>query len=40
MSGISVGDPVELTFDVRWGGDHPMSIREIRALPADTALQL
>lgn len=38
--GISVGDPVELTFEVRWSGDHRLTIASIRALPADTALEL
>jgi hypothetical protein len=38
--GIAVGDPVELTFEVRWRGDQRLTASAIRELPADTVLEL
>ncbi|MBO6936745.1 MAG: copper-binding protein [Deltaproteobacteria bacterium] len=40
VEGIEVGDPVELTFDVRWSGDHTLTISAIDELPAGTELEL
>ena len=40
LDGIAVGDPVELTFDVRWSGDHTLTITALDELPEGTELEL
>lgn len=40
IDGIETGDPVELTFDVRWNGDHTLTLTAIEELPADTVLEI
>ncbi len=40
LQGLAVGDPVEFTFQVRWGGSPLYQVTEIRELPAGTTLQL
>jgi len=40
LTGLAPGDPVEMTFEVRWD-DHPaLVIQRIQELPPDTQLQL
>ncbi len=38
ISGLEVGDRIEMQFDVRWDGDHPLEITVIEALPPGTRL--
>lgn len=40
IEGIETGDLVELTFDVRWNGDHTLTLTAIEELPEDTVLEL
>lgn len=40
VEGIENGDPVEVTFDVRWNGDHTLTLTALRELPAGTELEL
>ncbi len=41
LSGFAVGDPVELTFEVRWNQPPPpYRVTSIRKLPSDTELRL
>jgi len=40
LDGIEVGDPVQLTFEVRWSGDHTLTITALQKLPDDTELEL
>jgi len=37
---LKVGDPIELTFEVRWKSEPRTQVTAIRRLPADTALNL
>ena len=38
LEGVEEGDPVEVTFEVRWEGSPPLRIVELRELPAGTEL--
>lgn len=38
LEGIEAGDPVEMTFEVRWEGAAPLRIVALRELPAGTEL--
>ncbi|HLE84119.1 MAG TPA: copper-binding protein [Thermoanaerobaculia bacterium] len=38
LEGIEAGDPVEMTFEVRWEGAAPLRIVGLRELPAGTEL--
>lgn len=38
LEGVEPGDPVELTFEVRWEGSPPLRIVGLRKLPPGTAL--
>lgn len=40
FDGLHEGDPVELTFEVRWRSEPPMLVTGIRKLPPGTALRL
>lgn len=40
LDGFSVGDPVELTFEVRWKGRDRTTVTSIRKLTDDIQLQL
>ncbi|MFW6051807.1 MAG: copper-binding protein [Myxococcota bacterium] len=40
LEGVQKGDPIEFTFEVRWGGDPMLRVTEVRKLPADTELEL
>lgn len=38
LEGIEAGDPVEMTFEVRWEGSPPLRVVELRPLPEGTEL--
>lgn len=38
--GLKAGMPVELSFEVRWGGAVPLRIRQLKTLPEGTVLEL
>ena len=38
LEGVAEGDPVEVTFEVRWEGSPPLRIVDLRELPAGTEL--
>lgn len=38
LEGVDEGDPVEVTFEVRWEGTPPVRIVELRELPPGTEL--
>lgn len=38
LEGVEPGDPVEMTFEVRWEGSPPIRIVELRELPPGTEL--
>lgn len=40
IEGIESGDKVELTFEVRWQGEHTLALSAIEELPEDTVLDL
>ena len=40
MDGLAVGDAVELTFEMRWEGDHRLTIAALSKLPEGTELEL
>jgi hypothetical protein len=40
LEGLSVGDPVEFTFEMRWHGQPRSQLTRIAKLPPDTALDL
>ena len=40
VDGLAEGDPVELTFEVRWRGEHTLTLTGLRELPANTELVL
>ena len=40
LAGVAPGDKVEMTFEVRWSGDVPLHVVELRELPESTALDL
>ncbi|MBW2461786.1 MAG: copper-binding protein [Deltaproteobacteria bacterium] len=40
MHGLAVGDAVELTFEMRWEGDHRLTIAALSKLPDGTELEL
>jgi Cu/Ag efflux protein CusF len=40
LAGLEPGDPVEMTFEVRWDQRPALVIRRIQELPADTELKL
>ncbi|RLB51875.1 MAG: hypothetical protein DRJ42_16065 [Deltaproteobacteria bacterium] len=40
MDGISVGDAVEFTFEMRWEGDHRLTVASLSKLPEGTELEL
>ncbi len=40
MDGISVGDAVEFIFEMRWEGDHRLTLGSLSKLPAGTELEL
>ena len=38
--GLAVGDPIQLTFEVRWADANPLRLTQVVKLPADTQLAL
>lgn len=38
LEGLEAGDPVEMTFEVRWEGSPPLQVVELRRLPEGTEL--
>ncbi len=40
LHGLKVGDPVRMTFEVRWSGDPLLRIVKLEPLPADTKLDV
>lgn len=40
VSGLAVGDPVELTFEVRWTGDTKLQVTKLQELPAGTIVEM